>query len=96
MARQRDRDTGRYLAADPPKTTRVQLGQAILRDVLATWDARGAQALVMLAEEDPTAFVKLAASLLPKETEPRGGDPGEAFLRMWRAISEGAVGEPKT
>ena len=48
---------------------RDKISQAFLEAFAAEWEARGAECLRVMAIEHPSDFVKIAASLLPKEFE---------------------------
>lgn len=50
-----------------PKGSRNKLGEAFIADVYAKWEQHGAQALDALIEQDPGGFVRVVASLMPKE-----------------------------
>jgi uncharacterized small protein (DUF1192 family) len=49
-----------------PPGSRNKLTEAFLRDVLAAWEAKGAAAVLKLCDERPYDFVKLVATILPK------------------------------
>lgn len=55
--------------AGRPKGSRHKLTEAFWKDFAAAWEARGAAALAVVAEEDPSTFVRVAASVMPKEAE---------------------------
>jgi hypothetical protein len=44
-----------------------KISQKFLKDLMAEWNAHGAEALKILRVEDPGAFCKLAAMCVPKE-----------------------------
>jgi hypothetical protein len=50
-----------------PKGSRAVVSEAFLRDYARVWNAVGAQTLEQLAENDPATFVRVGASLVPKE-----------------------------
>ena len=50
-----------------PKGTRNKLGKRFLKDVLAQWEKQGASCLERMAIKSPNAFVRVVASVLPKE-----------------------------
>jgi hypothetical protein len=67
----RDGKTGRFLPGNSglggrPKGSRNKLGEAFLEDLRDAWNEHGASALQRCAEDDPAAFCKIIASLLPK------------------------------
>jgi hypothetical protein len=62
---------GRFLAGNSgnggrPKGARSKLGEAFLEDLRDAWNEHGATALKRCAEEEPAAFCKIIAGLLPK------------------------------
>jgi hypothetical protein len=48
---------------------RNKLKEAFWVDFCAAWKTHGQAALSLVAQEDPSTFVKVAASIMPKETE---------------------------
>ncbi len=52
-----------------PKGSRNKLGEAFLAEMLATWEQHGKAALERVATEHPVTFVRMAASLLPRQIE---------------------------
>lgn len=50
-----------------PKGSRNKLGEAFIQDFYADWEDHGADAIRTMREERPHEYVKVAASLLPKE-----------------------------
>ena len=50
-----------------PKGARNKLGEAFLNDFLEDWGEHGAQAIQKMRSERPHEYVKVAASILPKE-----------------------------
>jgi hypothetical protein len=55
--------------AGRPKGARSKLSENFWADFAKTWDAKGQAALAHVAANDPSTFVRVAASLMPKETE---------------------------
>lgn len=49
------------------KGSRNKLTEAFLSDFLGAWDEHGKTALLEVAQKDPSTFVRVAASLMPKE-----------------------------
>jgi hypothetical protein len=71
---ERDPDTGQFLLGHNglggrPKGSRNKLGEAFVADLCAEWSNSGADALKRLASEDPASFVRVVASVLPKEID---------------------------
>ena len=52
-----------------PKGSRNKLSEQFFRDLCDVWEAFGKPALMAMAWTDPVAFVRLAASLIPREFE---------------------------
>lgn len=50
-----------------PKGARNKLGEAFLNDFLEDWEENGSTAIQTMREERPHEYVKVAASILPKE-----------------------------
>ncbi len=50
-----------------PKGSRNKLAEQFLQDALAEWENHGAVALSDMREKNPGDFVKMIASLVPKE-----------------------------
>lgn len=57
--------------AGRPKGARNKLGEAFLQDMLADWQENGAAVIARVRVEDPTQYVKVVASVLPKELNVR-------------------------
>lgn len=53
--------------AGRPKGARSKLSETFLADVLTEWEAHGAVAISDMREKNPGNFVKMVASLLPKD-----------------------------
>lgn len=50
-----------------PKGARNKLGEEFLQDMLADWSEHGAQAIKDVREEKPDQYLKVVASVLPRE-----------------------------
>jgi len=50
-----------------PKGARNKLGEAFIHDMYEAWQAHGSDAIDRVIEEKPEIFLKVVASLLPKE-----------------------------
>lgn len=55
--------------AGRPKGARSKLAEKFWADYAKAWETHGEAALSHVAAEDPSTFVRVAASLMPKETE---------------------------
>jgi len=70
----RDEETGRFLPGNSGNGgrkpgSRNKLGEQFIADLHAEWQQSGATALKRMAENDPVSFVKVTASILPKEID---------------------------
>jgi hypothetical protein len=52
-----------------PLGSRNKLKEAFWIDFCGAWETHGPAALAIVAKDDPSTFVKVAASIMPKETE---------------------------
>ena len=50
-----------------PKGSRNRLGEAFVADLLADWEKHGVSTLEQAREKDPAAYLRVVASLLPKD-----------------------------
>ena len=68
---EKDPKTGRFLSGNSgggrPKGSRNKLGEQFLEALTRDFVEHGRQAIVACREEKPTEYVKVVASLLPKE-----------------------------
>ncbi len=68
---EKDDKTGRFLTGNigggRPKGSRNKLGEAFLEDMLADWEANGPAAIREVRETKPDAYLKVVASILPKD-----------------------------
>lgn len=68
----KDEATGRFLPGNNggpgrPKGARVTLTEQFLADMLNAWEEKGSKAIDAMIAEKPGDFVKVVASILPKE-----------------------------
>lgn len=54
-----------------PKGARNKLGEEFLQDMLADWKTNGKEAIARVRDEKPDAYLKVVASILPKELNVR-------------------------
>ena len=66
--------------AGRPKGSRSKLSESFLRDVCAEWEEKGIEALRTVRETDPSTFIRVIASLVPKEVTGEGGGPLKLVL----------------
>jgi hypothetical protein len=50
-----------------PKGTRNQLSEAVMKDILADWEVAGPSAIQACRLENPGVYLRVVASLIPKE-----------------------------
>lgn len=55
--------------AGRPKGARSKLQEDFWRDMQAAWNEHGATVITRVIEEDPSTFLKVTASQMPKEVE---------------------------
>ena len=67
----RDPKTGKFLPGNsaggrkPGSKTRPELTKRFISDVADVWESRGKPALIRMAEENPVAFGRLVATVIP-------------------------------
>lgn len=72
-----------------PKGSRNKLGEAFLKDFLKEWEEGGIEALKRVRTYDPATFIKVAASILPKEININEENATlENFLEKFQTIEE--------
>lgn len=52
-----------------PKGARSRLSDAFFQDLAEVWEAQGMEAMIKVANDDPSTFVRVVASLMPKQTQ---------------------------
>lgn len=57
-----------------PKGSRNKFAETFLKDFLKEWEAHGATVLKEAREKDPSSFLRVAASILPKEFNVNEGE----------------------
>jgi hypothetical protein len=80
--------------AGRPKGSRNKLAENFLADVLKEWEAHGAVAISDMRDKNPGDFVKMVASLLPKDVNLNITDnlselSDDELLGQVRALTEG-------
>jgi hypothetical protein len=71
-----------------PKGARNRLGSQFLEALEADFNQFGIQAIALVRERKPETYMRVVADLLPKEAN-INVEAGEAFVSLWRNISEG-------
>jgi hypothetical protein len=69
----RDEHTGRFVTGNKgggrQKGSRNKLGEQFIDDLYGEWKRSGVEALKSVAKDDPVAFVKVVANILPARLE---------------------------
>ena len=71
-----------------PKGARNRLSTQFLEALEADFNEHGAEAIEQVRQKKPEVYIKVVADLLPKEAN-INVEAGEAFVELWRKISEG-------
>jgi hypothetical protein len=71
-----------------PKGARNRLGTQFLEALETDFNKFGPQAIALVREKKPETYMRVVADLLPKEAN-INVEAGEAFVNLWRKISEG-------
>ena len=71
-----------------PKGARNRLGTQFLEALEADFNQYGPQAIALVREKKPEVYMRVVADLLPKEAN-INVEAGEAFVELWRKISDG-------
>ena len=71
-----------------PKGARNRLGTQFLEALEVDFNQFGPQAIALVREKKPEVYMRVVADLLPKEAN-INVEAGEAFVNLWRRISEG-------
>jgi hypothetical protein len=77
--------------AGRPKGSRNKISQDYIHELAADFEKYGVEVIVRLREEDPRAYIKCVADLVPREFDVKH-DAGDAFLALWQGM---AGGKPK-
>src|SRR5262245_29733657 len=64
------------------------VGTQFLEALEADFKQHGPQAIALVREKKPEVYIRVVADLLPKEAN-INVEAGEAFLELWRKISDG-------
>jgi len=71
-----------------PKGARNRLGPAFLEALETDFNQFGPQAIAQVREKKPEVYMRVVADLLPKEAS-INVEASEAFVNLWRRISDG-------
>ena len=70
--------------AGRPKGARSKLGESFIKELLADFEANGVEAIRTVRTKKPSDYVKVIASILPKEIT--GEDGGAILTKIVREI----------
>ena len=71
-----------------PKGARNRIGTQFLEALEADFNKFGSQAIAQVREKKPEVYMRVVADLMPKEAN-INVEAGEAFVELWRKISDG-------
>src|SRR5262245_31097953 len=71
-----------------PKGARNRLGTQFLEALAADFNTFGPETIALVREKKPEVYIRVVADLLPKEAN-INVEAGEAFVELWRRISDG-------
>jgi hypothetical protein len=71
-----------------PKGARNRLSTQFLEALEADFNQFGPQAIALVRERKPDIYIRVVAGLLPKEAN-INVEANEAFVELWRRISDG-------
>ena len=71
-----------------PKGARNRLSTQFLEALETDFNQAGPQAIAVVREKKPEVYMRVVADLLPKEAN-MNVEAGEAFVELWRRISDG-------
>ena len=80
--------------AGRPKGSRNKLGEEFITELYHDWCQHGAAALKKVRESRPEVYVKVVASLLPREIEAKVAKSWEEALDELRLLDEQAPPQP--
>lgn len=71
-----------------PKGSRHKINEDFLKAIAADFEVHGSDAIVKMREEKPAEYIKVVASLLPKQAELEVS-ANDAFVQLWQLVSAG-------
>lgn len=89
-------ERGRFVAGNSgnggrPPGARAKLGEAFIAAIYLDFQAHGAETIIKVRDEKPDQYLKVVASILPKEIE-----PGEKLGNMLEDILARVDGRTRT
>jgi Family of unknown function (DUF5681) len=80
--------------AGRPKGARSKFSEAFIQDLHSVWEKRGIAAIDMCALVDPAAFLRVCASLMPKDITLSVAVDASAFAEKFRT-AQALLGNPE-
>jgi hypothetical protein len=74
--------------AGRPNGSRNKVSEDYVAALAADFEANGVEVIVRLREEDPRAYIKCVADLVPRDFHVQH-DAGDAFLALWQGMQGG-------
>ena len=74
--------------AGRPKGSRTKFEETFLKDFLASWEKDGPSVINRVIQENPTAYLKVAATILPKHVENAGDVADRGTIQRALAVIE--------
>jgi hypothetical protein len=75
-----------------PKGSKNKYAEQFWADLQAEWEIGGRAVIKRVMAEEPAKFLAIAANVLPKDVNVKH-DANEAFLQLWKLISDGQAAE---
>jgi hypothetical protein len=89
---ERDERSGRFVTGNTgggrPKGARNKLGEQFVQDLALAWQEHGIEALDRVAKDDPAAFLRVVAGLMPKDVNLNLSLNAAEFADRWRQAAE--------
>lgn len=87
--------------AGRPKGSRNRLGEAFIADIVADWETHGTAVIAAVREADPVAYLKVVASLVPKQLDVKADHSVRSMhdisdADLWAIIQNTAAGAGPT
>ena len=80
--------------AGRPAGSRNRLGEKFIDALAADFEAHGAQVIVKVREECPSAYLRIVAGLLPNETDIALSAPDQITKVTWHVVEPSTDGDP--
>ena len=78
-----------------PAGSRNKLGEAFVEALYADWQQHGVETIARVRDEKPVAYLKVIASLVPRDPNLNVGDPSDELSAEDLALVLGLLAEAK-